>query len=175
MAVSAVQKNQNKPHKINYAGAAVVGAIGGYSLKYLSPLTAQEKNDDYYKYRLNKIKSEAKLAKEAKLIEIRNAKDCPDVDQFIKMYDNQQLKASKIKALKEPLSYQVLNLVRMVNNEARETIIQGKKDLKASIKDIRPTKTFVLLGMGISLLTALACNVSREMSKNSREKLDDLD
>lgn len=175
MAVSAVQKNQNKPHKINYAGAAVVGSIGGYSLKYLSPLTSQEKNDNYYKYRLNKIKSEARLAKESRLIEIRNAKDCPDAGQFIKMYDKRELKASKIKALKEPLSYQVLDIIRMINNDAREITIQGKKDLKAAIKSIRSTKTFVLIGMGTSLLTALAFNVYREMSKNSGERLDNLD
>jgi hypothetical protein len=53
MAITPVQNNKNEP---SYVKSMAIGALAGYSLKYLLPLTSQEK-DDTFKSKLGEIKT----------------------------------------------------------------------------------------------------------------------
>jgi len=57
MVVSPVQNNNN--NKVSYVKSAAIGALAGYSLKYLLPITSQEK-DEVFISEMNKIKAKAK-------------------------------------------------------------------------------------------------------------------
>jgi len=111
MAVSPVQNNSNK--NVSYAKSAAIGALVGYSSKYLLPISSQEKDDSFVS-EMTKIKVNAK------------------------------------------------------SNTLK--IIEGERGLKAYTKSIRPTGTFVFVGLITGLLIACARNLKRGLAQESATK-----
>lgn len=164
MAVSAV-KNSDRPKRISYLESTVAGILTGYALKYILPVTSQEK-DEHYIAALKTIKKDAKAAKLEEIAEIKKNPSAPCSDIFLKMHNNQELKISKIKSLKESSARHVLNIITRINNNAREAMNIEKRALIAKTKDIRPTHIFIIIGGAIGLLIATTVNIGREIAKN---------
>lgn len=168
MTVSAIQKSDNRPKRINYLEAAAAGAIVGYSLKYILPITSQEK-DENFKSALKEIRTEAETAKQEAINDIRKDHSAPCSDEFLRMYDNKEIKFSKVKSLNESKSRHILNLITKVNDNARESIRVEKRALIARTKDIRPTHVFIFTGIIIGLIITATYNLMKAMAKSKAE------
>lgn len=167
MAVSAV-KNSNNPKRVSYIESTAAGALVGYSLKYLLPITSQEK-DEHYKTALKKIKENVRINK---LDEINNLKQNPSMpcsDIFLNMHENKQINVSKVKSLQESSARHILNIITRINNNAREAMNIEKRALIAKTKDIRPAHIFIIIGGALGLLIATTINIGREIAKNKAE------
>lgn len=168
MAVRAIQNDTNENSgKLSYIGSAAVGALGGYSLKWIVPLTANEK-DERYRSELSKIRLEAKKARmdEFELIK-KEASKIPGADEFLHMYDNKKLLYTEIKKRKGSLSENLSSLLARVNNSAINARDIGIEKLTSLTKSIRPTGAFIALGIGLALGIALINNIYKVASKNS--------
>lgn len=164
MAVRAIQTNEYKSHQASYTTAAAIGALGGYALKYISPLTKEERDEKSSSGVINSVK---KNAKSSEIDAYKNIKDkTPAVDHFVKMSESGQIKAKKIKALGEPLSSQVLEIISNINAKARKMADVASKILNTTIKEARPTKTFMGIGAAVALSTAFVYNVLGKISEN---------
>lgn len=144
MAVEVVQKNTNSG-KINYIDAAAIGAIGGYTLKWAIPITPQEKDKRY----------------NTTLVAIEK-KNLDGVDVYIRLQDEKKLSPTEIKQIKQILS-------EKFNNNVLKTKELGKQVLVSFTKSIRPTKTFLLLGTGLTVGTAIIYNIFKEIAKDSKK------
>lgn len=164
MAVDAVQTN-NRTNQASYIKSATVGALSGFALKHILPLTKEEKDAQLsLKLDTEKKAREAKLA-EIKVIE-KNKANIEGADVFIKnLQEPGGINAWKVKALEEPKKSQVLALVSRVNDKAREVKAEGRKIVTAIKKYLRPTKTFVAAGAGVALAVAFVYNVLGKMQE----------
>lgn len=171
MAVNAIQNNKDKTPKMSYIGSIIAGSAVGYSLKHLLPIASPEKKDESYILTLKEIRLEAKKDK-ANIIEtIRNSeKKTLAEDTFIKMYDNNDLKISKIKKLEEPNKKALINLISKINIQVKDTFNQSKKAHDAVIKNIRPTVPFVATGAVVALATAFTYNVINILAAEKIER-----
>lgn len=63
MEIGAIQ-SKNKPQQVSYIKAGLIGAGAGYSLKYILPITKQERDDQskIFKISADDFKSQSKLA-----------------------------------------------------------------------------------------------------------------
>lgn len=167
MAVSAIEKNRNNNSgNISYLKSIALGTLTGYSLKYILPITPQEKDEDY-KASLNKIKTEAAQAKLNAIKSIKTSKNrALEEDVFIALYNKKKLNISEIKKLRNSNSGEnkVLDLIKTINNEARVVFLKGKNALKASTKAIRPTRIFLTTGAAVGLAIAFTYNVINKVA-----------
>lgn len=167
MAVSAV-KNSDRPKKISYLESTAAGILVGYSLKYLLPITSQEK-DEHYKSALRKIKENVRINKLEEINALKQNPSAPCSDVFLKMYDDKQINISKVKSLQESSARHILNIITRINNNAREAMNIEKRALIAKTKDIRPAHIFIIVGGALGLLTATTINIGREIAKNKAD------
>lgn len=165
MAVIPVQKNETKSPSVSYIKSAVIGGLTGYTLKYVLPITKEEK-DDFYKSFLEKMHKEVTEAKAKEIEAIRNTKSRTLAeDAFISIVDKHGVKTSEIKRLKEPLAFDVMKIVSKINEKGKEVKTYEKEVFKAITKRIRPTRTFVGIGVTAALATAFARNVVKKLSE----------
>jgi len=163
MAVSAIQKNDNNIKSSSYLKAGVIGALTGYSLKYLIPVTSQEK-DEFYNAAVDEIETKAQKSR-LEAISSLAPKAKPEIestDKFIRMCNNSDLSHAEINA-KINLSDNAMNLIHQVNNRGKEISKQGLESLTATVKSIRPTSVFVITGLSVALVGALAHNISNRI------------
>lgn len=172
MAVEAIQLNKHDSNQAHasYLKAGALGALTGYSLKYILPVSKVEKelkNDEFF-VELKKTVKEARL----KEIEaIRNSKTKTEAtDVFISMVDKKEIKASKLKELKEPIAIEVKKLIIRVNDKARAVKAVGNEIFTAMTKHIRPTKTFVAAGVGVACAGALVYNLLARTKVSEEEE-----
>jgi hypothetical protein len=133
MALDALQKNPNPPNQVSYIKASAIGALSGYALKYLIPVTSVEKDDAYNAaLKQNRLSATGQQA-----VAIRN--------------------------LKSQLKKDTFDGVKHSEEQAKETITIGKKYLDATTKSIRPTHVFVGVGLLIGFLSALTTNILRRI------------
>lgn len=167
MAITVIQNNSNNNSgRMGYMSSAVLGALSGYSLKWLLPLTTQEKDQNYLD-ELVQVKRNAWQAREAEIEKIRNeVPKANGADEFISMYDNNKLTSFDIKKVDEPLSGKLTALLERINNAALKVKTEGRENLIFQIKKIRPALTFISIGMGIALGIALIHNIFKETPQN---------
>lgn len=163
MEVRVVQTNEYKPKPASYLGGVAIGAMGGYALKYIYPITAQEK-DSRFKPFVRDLNKGAREFKHKEIEAIRNAKKkAPGTDVFLKIVDDKSLKnkISAVKKLKGPVKEQVMALLNQVNYKAAEVKANGRELVAAMTKHIRPTSGFILAGAGIGFVGTLIYNLSQ--------------
>lgn len=167
MAITAIQNNSNNnSSRMGYMSSAILGALSGYSLKWLLPLTTQEK-DQNYRDELVQVSHNAALARVNEIETIRReASKIQGADEFIRMYDNNKLTSFDIKKIDEPLSGKLTALLSRINNAAHKIKTEERENLIFRIKKIRPALTFISIGMGIALGIALVHNISKETPQN---------
>lgn len=168
MAVRAIQNDTNENSgKLSYIGSAIVGAVGGYSLKWGLPVTSQEKDERYHD-ELSKVRIGVKKARmdEAELIR-KEASTIVGADEFLRLYDNKKLIHTEIKKYKGSLAEKLTSLLIRVNNSAIIARDIGIKKIIFYTKSIRPTGSFIAIGTGVALLIALVHNIYKEASKKS--------
>lgn len=173
MTVSAVQqKDSNNNDAIkNYAKSIAVGSLCGYALKWVFPLTKQEK-DDSYKAEIAKIRKEAWQARTDEIELIRKSKNnIPEADEFIKMYDRNQLIYSNIKKLKDSSSEKMILLLNRINEAALQVKKTGRRKLELGLKDIRPTEAFILMGAFAGFLVKLIYNLFKPSPENTSSEI----
>lgn len=169
MAISAIQNNNtnNNPKRASVIDAALIGGISGYALKWALPIMAQEKTQDY-NAGLKEISQKAIAVRTQTYNNIRNSKNrTPASDTFIKMYDNKTLNPKEIKKLKEPLQSEIFGLRSGVRHKTKDMIRTGKRALESFTKSIRPTSSFVFLGMGLATAIAFIHNACLELNTNT--------
>jgi hypothetical protein len=165
MVVEAIRSNDN-PKRISYIDSAIIGALGGYALKWVIPVTSQEK-DTAYKTALLNIEKEAKKAAFAEIEKIRQTK--PDgFDVFERVY-NKQVYESGIEKLPKHLMDKVMPLIARVNEKAETTKVVGKHILTTFTKSIRPSKAFLEIGVGLTIGAALIHNILNEIAQDAQE------
>jgi len=159
MALDAVQKSPDSPNKMSYVKASAIGALTGHSLKYLIPVTYQEK-DESYNADLKKIKLDIKRMKLAEIEKIRNSGDKTEVtDTFIRMYDSKKLRFSQIEKLKAPIKDGLLDMIKNLNEKVKENFVIEKRKLDATTKNRRPTGVFVGVSIAVGFMIALIANI----------------
>lgn len=158
MTVNAVRSSED-PHHTSYLKSFTLGALTGYALKYVLPLTPQEK-DDAYMRRLDAIKNNARNIR-LKKIEILRAKESKDKAEelFLKLNDAGKLKNLGEQNLPEHLLSKVIEIRAKINNSALLVLDKGRRSLVALTKSIRPTGTFILTGAAVGLLIAFGNNI----------------
>lgn len=168
MSVRAIQNDTNENSgKLSYIGSAIVGAVGGYSLKWGLPVTAQEK-DERYRDELSKVRIGVKNARMDEVGLIRKeASKIVGADEFLHLYDNNKLIHTEIKKYQGSLSEKLTSLLARVNNSAIIARDIGIRKIISYTKSIRPTGAFIAIGTGVALITALVHNMYKEVSKES--------
>lgn len=165
MALRAVQNDNNA--QMSYIKSSATGALVGYSLKYILPITPQEKDEIYNSF-LSEREARVKKAKSAEIEEIRKSvKHSDTADNFISLYDAKKLTFSKTQKLKKSLNEGLYELVKRVNDAGRAEKIKLRKDLTAITKSIRPTGTFVILGILAGLIIAFIKNITNNTATNN--------
>lgn len=172
MALRAVQKNNDNSGTLSYTKSAAVGAFIGYSLKHILPITSQEK-DENFNASLNAIKVKAKEAELAEVKKIRSLRRQSEAaDTFIRMYDAKTLNPSDFDRIKKPLVNDVRQFFARVNEEAQKMSEIEMKNLKKSVKKLRPTSIFVVMGVVTGLLIALVNNVLTRIARENSQYSD---
>lgn len=163
MSVDAVKRSPDSPRQMSYVKASATGALIGYSLKYIIPVTNQEKDENYNAaFKESAIKT--KKMKAAEIEKIRASKDKTELtDTFIRMYDAKTLQPSLIQKLNTPLKDGLLDMVKSLNEKARENLAIEKRNLNAITKSIRPTAVFVGIGVAVGFVSALIINIVRRI------------
>lgn len=157
MSVNVVRRNDES--HTSYLKSAALGALTGYALKYMLPLTPQEK-DDTYVNSLKELKDKAKNIRLAEIEAIRKKEHKSEAEEvFLKIYDAKKLKNLGDQNLSEHLLSKVIEIRAKVNNDALRALNHGKKTLEALTKSIRPTSVFVLIGAAIGILAAFGNNI----------------
>lgn len=163
MAVDALQKKQNSPAQVSYLKYAATGALAGYALKYLIPVTYSERDEDYNAI-LKETRDNAAKQKTDEIEKIRHsAKKSELTDTFIRMHDANTLTPENIQKLESPLKENLLNMLERLNLQSQEFITKGKRNLDAITKSIRPTHIFVGTGLVLGFLTAVSTNILRRI------------
>lgn len=163
MAVSAIQKCDDNTKNASWLKSTAIGALTGYSLKYLIPVTSQEK-DEFYNAAVDEIETKAQKSRlnEIHLLAPKARPEIKSKEAFTRMCNSSNLTLAELNA-KINLSNSTLDLVHQVNNKGKEITKQGIESLTASVKNIRPTSAFVLIGVSIGLGTALVHNISNKI------------
>lgn len=157
MAVNAVQRNEYRSNQASYTKAAGIGALSGYALKYVLPLTQQEKDE------MNSDKVDFKRFAKMNAIEgITKDDKVLGRDEFLGLCTNKKLTAGEINALGEPKRTQVFNIIKTINEKAR---VYAESAFVAIKKHLRPAKTFIAVGAAVALSTAFVYNVLGKMSE----------
>lgn len=163
MAVDALQKNQNSPTQVSYLKYSATGALAGYALKYLIPVTYSERDEDYNAI-LKENQQNAAKRKTDEVEKIRDSEKKSELtDTFIRMHDSETLTPENIQKLESPLKENLLNMLDRLNSQSQEFITKGKKNLDTITKSIRPTHVFVGTGLAIGFLTAVGTNILRRI------------
>lgn len=172
MALRAVQKNKDDSGTLSYTKSAAVGALIGYSLKHILPVTPQEK-DEKFNASLNAIRVKAKEAELAEVKKIRNLRRQSEAaDTFIRMYDAKTLNPTDFDKIKKTLVNDVRHFFTRINEEAQEISEIEIKNLKKSVKKLRPTSVFVVMGFVTGLLIALVNNVLTRITRENPQYTD---
>lgn len=172
MVVSAIQNNNTKKSgNINYLGAATLGGLTGYALKYILPITPQEK-DANFKAELAQIEAEAKQTRINDIEAIRKiAKKDLAQDTFISLYDKGKLDIENINNLDEPLKIKVKSLFFETSENADYLLKRRTKSLQALVKGIRPTVTFAAIGVFSAISVALYHNITNIIANRQENSL----
>lgn len=173
MEVNVVHKTEYKPKTVSYFNALAIGALSGYALKYLCPVTKHEKEGGY-KPSISDIQKQAREAKLAEIETIRKAdKKAAGADVFLKLVDEKDFATRKktFSELEKPVKEQVLGFMRQVNKKSREvnkTCRELSQEFSTAwLKHIRPTGAFVLTGVGVALIGSLIYNVIQRTSASA--------
>lgn len=163
MSVDAVKENyKSYTPRTSYLGAIGIGAIGGYALKWILPITPQEK-DELYKTGISQARKVYWRTRNDEIEAIKKSKKKPEgADEFIKMYEKHKLTYAEIKKLNSP---KVQDLFNRINDYAMAAKSESRRKLIINIKGIRPAFTFTLIGAAIGFMVAIINNISA----NSRE------
>lgn len=166
MVIGAI-KNDNKSKGINVLGAAFVGGVTGYSLKYALPVNPYEKDNKYFE-ELSRINVEAKIEKIKRLAGLKERPDNKILaDTFEKITSDGKITHSRINALEDSVKGAFLEEIKNANAIAKDVRLQGRLKLDAYTKKIRPTSPMVLLGMGITVTYALLHNIIKRIRNHS--------
>src|SRR5574344_1379338 len=142
MPIKVTEKTKNS----GYLKPLAIGALAGYSAKWLIPVASWEKNE-YYDYYISNVKRNAKRVKDEYISDLKNQG----------LIDKKTEKAVRklsyktIKNLNKKIKSQVISVIFQANDAARVFKNQGYKNAKFLLKRIRPTATFTFLGAGIAL------------------------
>lgn len=172
MAVTSIQKNSTS--NVSYTKYACVGAISGYSLKYLIPITSREK-DAKYKNEIKRINQNSIQVKLTAIDNMKKVQNKPVAEStFLNLFTQNNLKISSIKKLGSHLSKDVLGLITKINEEARASKLSQIKALDCHTQKIRPAIHFVSIGLfaglGVALIHNIKNNIKLMEANNSEDK-----
>lgn len=157
MSVNAV-RSSDEPQHTSYLKSSALGALTGYALKYILPLTPQEKDDTYMR-RLDEIKNKARNLRLKKIAILRAKEPKNEAEEvFLKLHDSKKLKNLGEQNLPEHLLSKVIELRAKINNSAQRALDHGSRSLEAVTKSIRPTGIFVFVGAAVGILMAFGNN-----------------
>lgn len=170
MSINAVQNNSNNnSHITGYIASAAVGSIGGYTLKWMLPVTKSEK-DERYNLELASLKKEARQAKIKELQTIgKDFLKSVGVDEFLSRYDDDAAETAGkgiSKKTSAPLPENISELFKRVNEAANIAKEERIKKLNYYTKSIRSTGAFVLIGAAVGLLTTFFHRLGSQTSRN---------
>ncbi len=162
MAVRAVQRDPNeRAGSMSYISSAIIGGISGYTLKWVLPITNQEKDKEFYA-ELKDIAKEAFEKKKIEIEKIRTSKPRETFqDEFIKLYDAKKLNITEIRKLPNSVSDKVMGLFARINEKILGLKTVRKKHLIDSTKGIRPASVFISAGVCAGILIAVISNMIR--------------
>lgn len=171
MPIVAIQETQNSHKRTNYFGAALLGAIVGHYVKFVLPITPQEK-DDRFKNDIKEIGIDARKARQEGINEIKASTDkTPAIDAFIKLCDkNKGLSEAEIRKLPENIADELMKFKAQINEKVMQSIHLGRKIVITSTKDLRPGYVFILAGAAIGLFSAFVKNLANSSSNNTQVK-----
>lgn len=168
MAVSAIQKNDSSS-KMSYTKSAAVGAITGYSLKYILPITPQER-DARYMAALDQKRALANQSKKDGIQALKSSKTKDEAaDKFILLADSKKLKISEIRQTKEPVKSGIFKIIKALNENARIIYRQGLEEVIALTKSIRPAGIFITAGAFAAVAGSFIDNVVNGISTDKPE------
>lgn len=127
------------------------------TMKEISKLFAQDKENPVYKLFFERLKASAEFAKAQ---EINNAKA---KKVAIEMAKNVK---EKIKTAPEPIRFEIKKLSEKVINQVKASRLVSENALKSAVKQQRPVSSFVLPGMALSALGTFVYNVVGTISQD---------
>ncbi len=177
MQVEAIQGNDRRRSVfVPMANGAAIGAVGGFALKYMYPLTHEEKNTDEYIKVANKIKNEKVTYNFRTAKYIDSIKANPErsyaQDQFVKLFDGlkdgDKVKTSKLRSvintIKKEKPDELLEFRRVCkasSEVAEQTAKQCMSAYNLITKHIRPTGFFLLAGAIVGAIIGLIQDVTK--------------
>ena len=170
MAVSAIQKKTNETrHRQSFLKSAATGAFFGYALKWAIPVMPQEKDDVFFS-EIEKVKKQAQQVglNEFEVIKTANPK-ADGTDEFVRLFENNKEDLFKKKKFENHPAENVMRLYKRVLNLVQDTKYKGYDDLAHSVKRIRSTSAFIIIGFSIGLASAMVHNIKVSLAKKDRE------
>ncbi|MBO6086967.1 hypothetical protein J6P92_01295 [bacterium] len=166
MTVSAVGQNDGSSRLNTIIKSTAAGTAAGYTMKYLWPVTKQEK-DISARTMINYCR---KLTNKAKVQEINSrGVNSKAEDYFVKMIESGDKEAFKEEKIKERIikmggedsaaGKEFRLLIRNVNETASQMTKRWAVAYKIMLKRIRPTVPFLVAGAGIGFFTGFTHNV----------------
>jgi hypothetical protein len=150
--------------RVNYFGAATVGAMAGYSAKWLIPVQAWEK-DDRYMSSFSKINRNASSQKSKALSEMAKVKSNQVALDVLAMSKAKNVFA-QVRGMKNlDAKAEIMDVISQLNTVSRGVREEGLKSLKLITKSIRPGGTFAFIGALVAFSYAFGKNVFYSNSK----------
>ena len=187
MKVSAVDtNNRNRCCLPNMAKGAALGAAAGLALKYIQPVTEDEKNAPIYKSTVEEIKNRknvfSRQSREYLADIAAKSKKSVAEDMFVKMFDGvkegQKLPLGVKKGAKAPVGTlyktvrilqkenpgevnEFLNICKDARKMANQTMQKSLDGYNLLTKHFRPTAFFLLTGAVVGAAAGLLADVLR--------------
>src|SRR5574344_623230 len=158
MSISVTEKS----NKQGYLKPIAVGALTGYSAKWLIPVASWEKNEFYSDY-ISMVKKHSKIVKDEYISSLRES---GQISKFVEKF-SKHLSLKNIKWINSNTRAKVLNTVFEANDVARTVRVQGYKNGNFLLKRIRPGFTFAILGASVCAIYRAGQNI---LSKNQQAK-----
>ena len=165
MAISAIRQDTDS-HLSTVVNSTALGAAGGYTFKYLWPVTRQEDTFNR-KVMINycrKVTNKAKVQEFKEMPEMTKAQDAfvkmiesKDKNAFTENYINNRV--SKLGGEKSSAAKEFRAIIRDVNNSSKEMFKRWGIGYHMMIKYIRPVVPFLVAGAGIGFFVGFAHNV----------------
>ena len=175
MTVSAVGQNENS-HLNTIVKYTALGTAGGYSLKYLWPVTKQENDFNDVRFRRTVINYCRKVTNKNCVAEIKQKKQIsPAQDMFVKMienenkikkdaflYDNLTKKVNTLGGEDSAAGKEFINIIRYVNETSKDMTRKFATAYHIMLKFKRPAVPFLVAGAGVGFLAGFAHNVMKD-------------
>lgn len=174
MAIKTQTVESNQNNFTTIAKATALGGVGGYALKWVYPLTSDEK-DDEFRAVINIIKKESKKAKHKAIEDIRKIpQKTLAQDTFIKIVDsNEALKKAKPTANVVENTYKMLqkahltdtdkiqfnNIISAVQSRSHNFCKQCTNAFERVTKAKRSTPWFIAAGAVAGFVAGLGNNI----------------